>query len=133
MRLKTLPQELYASCGDSPALTVELQFLSPPDTLSCLVQAVFHAERGLEWVVFAQKHQNPLVTAAANWSCATVTVVFYATFLPILVCARLPMRPSLQEQSAAGYNGKRAQGWHCLPRQTAGNPVRPSVHIFQGW
>ena len=48
---------------------------------------MFHAERGLEWVVFAQQHQHPVVTALANWSCATVTVVFYATFLPILVCA----------------------------------------------
>lgn len=49
-------------------------------------QAVFHAERGLEWVVFAQQHQHAVVTALANWSCATVTVTFYATFLPILVC-----------------------------------------------
>ncbi len=54
----------------------------------CTMQAVFHAERGLEWVVFAQQHQHAVVTALANWSCATVTVTFYATFLPILVCER---------------------------------------------
>ncbi len=75
-----------------------LRVISPRDTLRCLAQAVFHAERGLEWVVFAQKHQNSLVTAAANWSCATVTVVFYATFLPILVCAPRPIRPSPHKQ-----------------------------------
>ena len=56
-----------------------------------VLQAVFHAERGLEWVVFAQQHQHAVVTALANWSCATVTVTFYATFLPILVCEPLPI------------------------------------------
>ena len=65
-------------------------------TATCpAAQAVFHAERGLEWVVFAQQHQHPVVTALANWSCATVTVVFYATFLPILVCAHLHLHNAL--------------------------------------
>ena len=50
-------------------------------------QVVFHAERGLEWVALAQKHQHALATALFTWSCATVTVGFYATFLPALICA----------------------------------------------
>ena len=49
-------------------------------------QVVFHAERGLEWVALAQKHQHAMVTALFTWSCATVTVAFYATFLPALIC-----------------------------------------------
>ena len=52
-------------------------------------QVVFHAERGLQWVALAQKHQHALATALFNWSCATVTVGFYATFLPALVCESL--------------------------------------------
>ena len=54
------------------------------------VQVVFHAERGLEWVALAQKHQHACVTALFKWSCATVTVGFYATFLPALICAMPP-------------------------------------------
>ncbi len=54
---------------------------------------VFHAERGLEWVALAQKHQHALATALFAWSCATVTVAFYATFLPALICAPLSPRP----------------------------------------
>ncbi len=62
-------------------------------------QAVFHAERGLEWVVFAQQHQHAVVTALANWSCATVTVTFYATFLPSLVCEHLRSHNALLQAS----------------------------------
>ena len=82
-----LPHNATAPLKESPARVISLTNMAT-GCVDCYVQAVFHAERGLEWVVFAQKHQNRFVTAAANWSCATVTVVFYATFLPILVCAR---------------------------------------------
>ena len=54
---------------------------------------VFHVERGLEWVLLAQRHQHAAVTALFRWSCATVTVTFYATFLPFLICAPLPGTP----------------------------------------
>ena len=58
-----------------------------PTVSSRAAQVVFHAERGLEWVALAQKHQHELATALFTWSCATVTVTFYATFLPALICA----------------------------------------------
>lgn len=45
---------------------------------------VFHVERGFQWVVWAQAHQNPLLTALFTWSSHTVSVAFYVTFLPAL-------------------------------------------------
>lgn len=46
---------------------------------------VFHVERGLEWVVLAQRHQHRLLTTLCSISCFTVSVKFYITFLPFLI------------------------------------------------
>ena len=49
---------------------------------------LFHVERGLEWVVLAQKNQRKILTTLCSLSCFTVSIAFYLTFLPLLIWVR---------------------------------------------
>ena len=51
---------------------------------------LFHVERGLEWVVLAQKNQRKILTTLCSLSCFTVSIAFYLTFLPLLIWVRPP-------------------------------------------
>ena len=72
----------------SVTLTLLLVCLPPLHSVSRSILrpwVLFHVERGLEWVVLAQRHQHKLLTALCSTSCFTVSIAFYITFIPAVI------------------------------------------------
>ena len=49
---------------------------------------LFHVERGLEWVIYAQRNQRTVLTRLCSLSCFTVSIAFYISFLPLIIWVR---------------------------------------------
>ncbi|PSC73444.1 lipid phosphate phosphatase delta [Micractinium conductrix] len=110
-----------ALCGTLVALFLALvcvPCLHVPVRARLRPWTIHHVESGLEWVVAAQRLQTPWLTRLFTQSSHSVSVTFYASFLPILFWLGLPElgRNLVFLMSLALYVGNAIKDLVCAPR-----------------